>query len=114
MVNKKNELDSAKKEWEKSLDSDRQEVDGEKVAEVVAMMTGVPTQRIAQTEGSRLINMGNSLKGAVVGQDDAIKKVVKAIQRNRIGLKDPDKPIGVFMFLGPTGVGKTHLAKKAC
>ena len=112
VVNKKNELDSAKKEWEKSLDSDRQEVDGEKVAEVVAMMTGVPTQRIAQTEGSRLINMGNSLKGAVVGQDDAIKKVVKAIQRNRIGLKDPDKPIGVFMFLGPTGVGKTHLAKK--
>lgn len=99
VVNKKNELDSAKKEWEKSLDSDRQEVDGEKVAEVVAMMTGVPTQRIAQTEGSRLINMGNSLKGAVVGQDDAIKKVVKAIQRNRIGLKDPDKPIGVFMFL---------------
>ena len=84
----------------------------EKVAEVVAMMTGVPTQRIAQAEGARLLKMGDSLKGAVVGQDDAIKKVVKAIQRNRIGLKDPDKPIGVFMFLGPTGVGKTHLAKK--
>ncbi len=76
------------------------------------MMTGVPTQRIAQTEGSRLINMGNSLKGAVVGQDDAIKKVVKAIQRNRIGLKDPDKPIGVFMFLRPTGVGKDASCQK--
>lgn len=112
VVTKKNELEEAKKEWEKSLDSDRQEVDGEKVAEVVAMMTGVPTQRIAQAEGARLLEMGNSLKGAVIGQDDAIKKVVKAIQRNRIGLKDPDKPIGVFMFLGPTGVGKTHLAKK--
>lgn len=112
VVNKKRELDNAKAEWEKSLDSDRQEVDGEKVAEVVAMMTGVPTQRIAQAEGTRLLQMGESLKGAVVGQDDAIKKVVKAIQRNRIGLKDPDKPIGVFMFLGPTGVGKTHLAKK--
>lgn len=112
VVNKKNELEHAKKEWEKSLDSDRQEVDGDKVAEVVAMMTGVPTQRIAQAEGARLLQMGDSLKGAVIGQDDAIKKVVKAIQRNRIGLKDPDKPIGVFMFLGPTGVGKTHLAKK--
>lgn len=112
VVTKKNELEEAKNKWEKSLDSDRQEVDGEKVAEVVAMMTGVPTQRIAQAEGARLLEMGNSLKGAVIGQDDAIKKVVKAIQRNRIGLKDPDKPIGVFMFLGPTGVGKTHLAKK--
>ncbi len=112
VVNKKNELDNAKSEWGKSLDSARQEVDGEKVAEVVAMMTGVPTQRIAQAEGTRLLKMDDSLKGAVIGQDDAIKKVVKAIQRNRIGLKDPDKPIGVFMFLGPTGVGKTLLAKK--
>ncbi|MDE7438013.1 MAG: ATP-dependent Clp protease ATP-binding subunit [Muribaculaceae bacterium] len=112
VVNKKEELENAKKEWEKSLDSDRQEVDGEKVAEVVAMMTGVPTQRIAQTEGVRLIKMGETLKGSVIGQDDAIKKTVKAIQRNRIGLKDPEKPIGVFMFLGPTGVGKTLLAKK--
>lgn len=112
VANKKNELENAKTEWEKSLDSARQEVNEEKVAEVVAMMTGVPTQRIAQAEGARLLKMGDSLKGAVVGQDDAIKKVVKAIQRNRIGLKDPDKPIGVFMFLGPTGVGKTHLAKK--
>lgn len=109
---KKNELEQAKAEWEKRLDAERQEVDEDKVAEVVAMMTGVPTQRIAQAEGSRLLHMGDSLKGAVIGQDDAIKKVVKAIQRNRIGLKDPSKPIGVFMFLGPTGVGKTHLAKK--
>lgn len=109
---KKKELEAAKAEWEKKLDTDRQEVDEEKVAEVVAMMTGVPTQRIAQAEGSRLLEMGSSLKGAVIGQDEAIKKVVKAIQRNRIGLKDPEKPIGVFMFLGPTGVGKTHLAKK--
>lgn len=109
---KKTELEQAKAEWEKRLDAERQEVDEDKVAEVVAMMTGVPTQRIAQAEGSRLLHMGDSLKGAVIGQDDAIKKVVKAIQRNRIGLKDPSKPIGVFMFLGPTGVGKTHLAKK--
>lgn len=106
------ELESEKKEWEKGLDNDPQTVDEEKVAEVVAMMTGVPTQRIAQAEGSRLLRMGDSLKGSVVGQDDAIAKVVKAIQRNRMGLKDPNRPIGVFMFLGPTGVGKTHLAKK--
>ncbi|MBD5356018.1 MAG: ATP-dependent Clp protease ATP-binding subunit [Bacteroides sp.] len=109
---KKAELEEAKANWEKRLDTERQEVDEDKVAEVVAMMTGVPTQRIAQAEGTRLLEMGKMLEGAVIGQDDAIKKVVKAIQRNRIGLKDPDKPIGTFMFLGPTGVGKTHLAKK--
>ena len=108
----KSQLDKAKAEWEKTLEQDRQTVDEDKVAEVVAMMTGVPTQRIAQAEGSRLIKMGDALKGAVIGQDEAIQKIVKAIQRNRIGLKDPDKPIGAFMFLGPTGVGKTHLAKK--
>ena len=108
----KDELEKMKAKWEAKLDKERQTVDDEKVAEVVAMMTGVPTQRIAQTEGNRLLEMGNTLNGSVIGQDDAIKKVVKAIQRNRIGLKDPDKPIGVFMFLGPTGVGKTHLAKK--
>ena len=112
VVKTKAALETAKKNWEDSLNSDRQEVDDEKVAEVVALMTGVPTQRIAQAEGTRLIQMGDALKGSVIGQDDAIKKVVKAIQRNRIGLKDPDKPIGVFMFLGPTGVGKTLLAKK--
>lgn len=108
----KQELEKVRSNWESQLDKDRQIVDDEKVAEVVAMMTGVPTQRIAQTEGNRLLEMGTTLQGAVIGQDEAIQKVVKAIQRNRIGLKDPDKPIGVFMFLGPTGVGKTHLAKK--
>lgn len=76
------------------------------------MMTGVPVQRIAQTESSRLLNMGDELKSSIVGQDEAIDKIVKAIQRNRVGLKDPNRPIGTFMFLGPTGVGKTHLAKK--
>ena len=109
---KKAELEKAKQDWEKRIDNERQQVDEENVAQVVAMMTGVPTQRIAQAEGTRLLKMGDMLEGAVIGQDDAIKKVVKAIQRNRIGLKNPDKPIGVFMFLGPTGVGKTHLAKK--
>ena len=109
---KKAELEKAKKEWEQRIDNERQEVDEENVAQVVAMMTGVPTQRIAQAEGTRLLKMGDTLEGSVIGQDDAIKKVVKAIQRNRIGLKNPDKPIGVFMFLGPTGVGKTLLAKK--
>ena len=108
----KRRLEKTKRNWEKALDEDRQEVDDEKVAEVVAMMTGVPTQRVAQAEGTRLIKMGDTLKGSVIGQDEAIKKAVKAIQRNRIGLKDPNKPIGVFMFLGPTGVGKTLLAKK--
>ncbi|MCH5229748.1 MAG: ATP-dependent Clp protease ATP-binding subunit [Muribaculaceae bacterium] len=109
---KKAELEKAKNEWEKKIDSERQLVDEENVAQVVAMMTGVPTQRIAQAEGTRLLKMGDILEGSVIGQDDAIKKVVKAIQRNRLGLKNPEKPIGVFMFLGPTGVGKTHLAKK--
>ena len=112
VVKTKTELEKSKKEWEETLNKDRQTVDDEKVAEVVALMTGVPTQRIAQAEGTRLLKMGESLKGSVIGQDDAIRKVVKSIQRNRIGLKDPDKPIGVFMFLGPTGVGKTLLAKK--
>lgn len=108
----KNKLENAKAEWQKSLENDRQPVGEEQVAEVVAMMTGVPTARIAQAEGSRLLQMPDALKGSVIGQDDAVNKIVKAIQRNRLGLKDPEKPIGVFMFLGPTGVGKTHLAKK--
>ena len=104
-------LDQEKEAWEKELISHREIVEEEKVAEVVAMMSGVPVQRIAQAEGIRLMNMGNQLKGSVVGQDDAIAKIVKAIQRNRAGLKDPNKPIGSFIFLGPTGVGKTQLAK---
>ncbi len=105
-------LTTAKKEWEDQLESQRVTVDEDKVAEVVAMMTGVPVQRIAMAEGKRLIEMGPAIKKAIIGQDEAIDKVVKAIQRNRIGLKDPNKPIGTFLFLGPTGVGKTHLAKK--
>jgi ATP-dependent Clp protease ATP-binding subunit ClpC len=104
-------IDLEKKKWEKELAVNRETVDAEKVAEVVAMMTGVPVQRIAQTEGTRLLKMADELKGSVIGQDEAIQKVVKSIQRNRAGLKDPNKPIGTFIFLGPTGVGKTQLAK---
>jgi len=105
------DLQTAKREWEEESKIHRETVAEENVAEVVAMMTGVPVQRIAQNEGARLMNMGKDLKNSVVGQDDAILKVVKAIRRNRAGLKDPNKPIGSFVFLGPTGVGKTHLAK---
>ena len=108
----KAQLETATAEWQKQLDTMRETVDEEKVAEVVAMMTGVPVQRIAQAEGKRLKAMNPALKAQIIGQDAAIDKIVKAIQRNRIGLKDPNKPIGTFMFLGPTGVGKTHLAKK--
>ncbi|MDR3094975.1 MAG: ATP-dependent Clp protease ATP-binding subunit [Bacteroidales bacterium] len=104
-------LEETKKMWERELSKNRQMVDAEKVAEVVAMMTGVPVQRIAQAEGFRLLRMGDELRGGVIGQDEAIDKVVKSIQRNRAGLKDPNKPIGSFIFLGPTGVGKTQLAK---
>ena len=105
------QLENEKKQWEEDLIKHREVVTADNVAEVVAMMTGVPVQRIAQTEGNRLLKMGEELKGSVVGQDDAIAKIVKAIQRNRAGLKDPNKPIGTFIFLGPTGVGKTQLAK---
>ncbi|NLN31806.1 MAG: ATP-dependent Clp protease ATP-binding subunit [Bacteroidales bacterium] len=104
-------IDVEKKKWEKELSANRETVDAEKVAEVVAMMTGVPVQRIAQTEGTRLLKMADELRGSVIGQDEAIRKIVKSIQRNRAGLKDPNKPIGTFIFLGPTGVGKTQLAK---
>lgn len=106
------ELDRERKAWEEEAAANREDVTAEMVAEVVAMMTGVPVQRIAQAEGIRLLEMGPVLRKAVVGQDAAIGKIVKAIQRNRLGLKDPNKPIGTFMFLGPTGVGKTYLAKK--
>ena len=104
-------IEAEKKRWEKELAQNREVVDEEKVAEVVAMMTGVPVQRIAQTEGTRLLQMAEELKISIVGQDEAIAKIVKSIQRNRAGLKDPNKPIGTFIFLGPTGVGKTQLAK---
>ena len=108
----KQDLAQATEKWEKQLQDDRVTVDEDKVAEVVAMMTGVPVQRIAQAEGSRLREMAPKLQSEIIGQNDAIDKIVKAIRRNRVGLKDPNKPIGTFMFLGPTGVGKTHLAKK--
>ncbi len=105
------ELERSKKQWLSESQINRETVTEQDVAEVVAMMTGVPVQRIAQNEGDRLIRMENELAGMVIGQDDAIKKVTKAIRRNRAGLKDPNKPIGTFIFLGPTGVGKTYLAK---
>ena len=106
------QLEAAKTRWEEELHESRETVDEDKVAEVIAMMSGVPVQRIAKAENLKLIEMAEVLKSKVVGQDDAVQKVVKAIQRNRVGLKDPNKPIGTFMFLGPTGVGKTYLAKK--
>ena len=105
------ELDAAKRRWEEQIQEKREVVDEEKIAEVVAMMSGVPVQRIAQAEGSKLLQMADVLKHSIIGQDEAVDKIVKAIQRNRVGLEDPNKPIGTFMFLGPTGVGKTHLAK---
>ena len=105
------QLEEAKTKWEKEMQENRQTVDAEKVAEVVAMMSGVPVQRIAQAENQRLLEMKNILTSKVIGQDEAVNKIVKAMQRSRVGLKDPNRPIGTFMFLGPTGVGKTHLAK---
>ncbi|GAB3009480.1 ATP-dependent Clp protease ATP-binding subunit [Cyclobacterium sediminis] len=105
------QLENAKAKWEEESKTKRYAVEEDNVAEVIAMMTGIPTRRIAQNEGAKLLNMGEELKGKVVGQDDAIKKLTKAIQRTRVGLKDPKKPIGSFVFLGPTGVGKTELAK---
>lgn len=107
-----NQLDTLKEEWEKSLKENRETVDDEQIAEVVSMMSGVPVQRMAQAEGMKLLRMKDDLLSKVIGQDKAIATLVKAIQRSRVGLKDPNKPIGTFMFLGPTGVGKTHLAKE--
>ena len=105
-------LDEAKGRWEQEMQAHRETVDADQVAEVVAMMSGVPVQRIATTENVKLRDMDTLLKQKIVGQDEAVAQIVKAIRRNRVGLKDPNKPIGTFMFLGPTGVGKTHLAKK--
>jgi ATPases with chaperone activity, ATP-binding subunit len=104
-------LAGLKREWEMKEELERPTVTEENVAEVIAMMTGVPVQRIAKNEGERLMQMADELKGKVIGQDNAIVKIAKAIRRNRAGLKDPNKPIGTFIFLGPTGVGKTYLAK---
>ncbi len=107
-----NNLKQAKSVWEEELKSHRETVSEDNVAEVVAMMTGVPVQRIAEQESKKLVQMESDLQGRVIGQDEAISKIVKAIRRNRVGLKDPEKPIGSFIFLGPTGVGKTQLAKE--
>ena len=104
------QLEGARNKWEKELQYNREVVNEEKVAEVIAMMSGVPVHRIATAENQKLLEMKDQLKGKVVVQDEAVEKVVNAILRNRIGLKDPNKPIGTFMFAGPTGVGKTYLA----
>ena len=105
------QLESEKRKWEEESKIHRVAVSEEDVAEVVSMMCGIPVTRVAQKESGRLVNMAEELRGKVIGQDEAVGKVVKAIQRNRAGLKDPNKPIGSFFFLGPTGVGKTQLAK---
>jgi ATP-dependent Clp protease ATP-binding subunit ClpC len=105
------ELEKAKNSWEEESKHKRYPISEEDIAEVVSMMTGIPVKRMVQAESDKLRNMGTDMKAMVVGQDDAISKVVKAIQRNRVGLKDPKKPIGTFIFLGPTGVGKTELAR---
>ncbi len=105
------DLEKAKHSWEELVKSERYPVTEDDIAEVVAMMTGIPTKRIAQSEGTKLVGMADEMRKGVIGQDEAISKITKAIQRNRVGLKDPKKPIGSFIFLGPTGVGKTELAK---
>ena len=105
------DLEKAKLEWEEDSKNKRYPIDEDDIAEVVSMMTGIPVKRMVQAETDKLRRMADDLKGAVIGQDEAIAKVAKAIQRNRIGLKDPKKPIGTFIFLGPTGVGKTELAR---
>ncbi len=105
------QLDLAKQKWEEDTKTQRISVTEDNVAEVVSMMCGIPVTRISQTESGKLVHMGEEIRGKVIGQDEAVAKVVKAIQRNRAGLKDPNKPIGSFFFLGPTGVGKTQLAK---
>ncbi|MCB0694910.1 MAG: ATP-dependent Clp protease ATP-binding subunit, partial [Saprospiraceae bacterium] len=105
------QLEYAKNSWEEESKTKRYPVDEEDIAEVVSMMTGIPVKRVAQSESNRLIHMTDDLQKMVIGQDEAILKVTKAIQRNRVGLKDPKRPIGTFIFLGPTGVGKTEMAK---
>lgn len=107
-----NSLDAMKAEWETRLKDDRQTVGEEDIATVISMMSGVPVQRMAQAEGLKLAGMKEELQAKVIAQDPAIEKLVKAILRSRVGLKDPNRPIGTFMFLGPTGVGKTYLAQQ--
>jgi ATP-dependent Clp protease ATP-binding subunit ClpC len=105
------ELDKAKAQWEEESKHKRYPIGEEEIAEVISMMTGIPVKRMVEAETQKLRKMADEMKAMVVGQDEAISKVVKAIQRNRVGLKDPKKPIGTFIFLGPTGVGKTELAR---
>jgi len=105
------QLDHAKDIWEKELKAHKETVSEENVADVVSIMTGIPVQRVASQERKKLLSMTDSIKTKIIGQDEAVEKVVKAIRRNRVGLKDPNKPIGSFIFLGPTGVGKTQLTK---
>jgi len=105
------QLELAKARWEEKTRTEKYTVTEDNVADVIGMMTGIPANRIAQKESNKLLGMGDQLNGKVIGQDEAIKKLTKAIQRTRVGLKDPKKPIGSFIFLGPTGVGKTELAK---
>jgi len=105
------QLEFAKMEWEEEAKTKRYPVDEEDIAEVVSMMTGIPVRKVAQSESNKLVGMTKDLQDVIIGQDEAIMKITKAIQRNRVGLKDPSKPIGSFIFLGPTGVGKTELAK---
>ncbi len=104
-------LEQNKEEWEEEAKTRRYPVNEDDIAEVVSMMTGIPVRRVAQSESNKLVKMTKDLEGMIIGQSEAIAKVTKAIQRNRVGLKDPSKPIGSFIFLGPTGVGKTELAK---
>jgi len=110
--NLESQLQDAQKAWEEEVKKNRETVDETAVAEVVAMITGIPVQRVAQHESKRLSGMARDIQKFIIGQNDAVTKIVKAIQRNRAGLKDPQKPIGSFIFLGPTGVGKTQLAKE--
>ncbi len=105
------QLENAKRDWEEETKANRYKVTEDEVADVMAMMTGIPVKRISQGEGTKLLSMADDMKLKVIGQEDAVKKLAKAIQRNRAGLKDPNKPIGSFIFLGPTGVGKTEMSK---
>lgn len=112
LATEQDRLMQLKKDWEANLQDKREPINEDTIAEVVSMMTGIPVQRVGENENTKLRNLGQALKSSIVGQDDAVDKVVRAIQRSRVGLKDPNKPIGTFMFLGPTGVGKTYLTKR--
>jgi len=105
-------LDAEKEKWLNNLNSKREEIKPEDVVEVVSVMTGIPLSRLSEDEGKRMINMETELEGSVIGQSEALEKIAKSLRRNRVGIRNPKKPIGSFMFLGPTGSGKTHIAKK--